>query len=211
MKRLSFCIPILLVVLAGLGACASPETDKADSEAPEAGPTGPRPTSPTADVSCVAPGDELTGSGLGELQIGMSVDEFTERCHVAADTTIMGIEGQPQRIAYVVAGDDTIRAEIVDEAVWRINIETPTWRTSDSLGIGSTVAELLELPEVQGFTGEGNLVIASPRHCGINFRVDAGDATPPPAGGWDEATLRQLPETAIVDLIMITSCPEPDL
>lgn len=202
---------LYIILVAGLCACASPDSDVTNPNDPQPGPTGPRPTSPTASSSCIAPGDELTGSGVGALQIGMSSEELAEQCHVAADTTITGIEGQPQRIAHVVAGADTIRTEIVDGAVWRINIETPTWRTTDSLGVGSPVADLLELPETQGFTGEGNLVIASPRHCGLNFRVDAGDAPPPAAGAWDDAALRRLPDTATVDLILITGCPEPDL
>ena len=194
MKTHLLCILLTLVI----AACADRDTETAETQT----------ESSTADQRCISPGDELTGSGIGDLQIGMTANALSERCDLAADTTVTDIEGQPQRVALVAAGADTIRAEIVDGEVWRITVETPTWQTSDSLGVGSPISELLQLPEAQGMTGEGNLVIVSPRHCGLSFQVDAGDVRPPAGDAWDDAALGRIPDTAAVELVRITGCPD---
>lgn len=189
-------VPILVALF--VFGCADGESDTSETT----------PTERTAEARCIAPDDELTDSGIGDLQIGMPADDLVERCNVAADTTVMDVEGHPQRVALVAAGADTVSAEIVDGAVWRITVETPTWRTADSLGVGSPISVLLELPEAQGVTGEGNLVIVSPQLCGISFQVDAGDVQPPPGGAWDDEALTRIPDSAAVELIRITGCPD---
>lgn len=189
-------VPILVALF--VVGCADGESDTSETS----------PTERTAEARCIAPDDELTDSGIGDLQIGMPADDLVERCNVAADTTVMDVEGQLQRVVLVATGADTVRAEIVDGAVWRITVETRTWRTADSLGVGSPISDLLELPEAQGLTGEGNLVIVSPQHCGISFQVDAGNVQPPPTDAWDADALGRIPDTAAVELVRITGCPD---
>lgn len=78
-------------------------------------------------------------------------------------------------------------------------------------GVGTPIAELLELPEVRGWTGEGNLVVVSPRHCGLSFQVDRGGVQPPSGGEWDRATLAQLPNSATAELVRIVGCENSPL
>ena len=200
------------VVLLFLFFCACQGRDSASdgTAAPDPATGEAESVDPAVAARCISPDDELTGSGIGALQIGMPADELVVQCEVATDATITDIEGQPQRVALVASGSDSVRAEIVDDRVWRITVESPTWQTSDSLGVGSPISDLLDLPEAQGLTGEGNLVIVSPRHCGLSFQVDAGHIQPPPTDAWDDAALRRIPDTAAVELVRITGCPDAD-
>lgn len=201
MKSTAFPLLLALIVCA-CGGRESDTSEPADTTASAA------PDTTASAARCLSPGDEMTGSGIGQLQIGMPADELVRQCDVATDTTVMDIEGYPQRVALVASGSDTVRVEIVDDRVWRITVETPAWRTSDSLGVGSPISDLLALPEAQGFTGEGNLVVVSPRHCGLSFQVEAGDVQPPPADAWDAEALGRIPDTAAVELVRITGCPD---
>lgn len=191
-------IPCILLALI-LFACE-------DQDAAEPDPTEEEVARQAANEGCVESEDALTGSGIGAVQIGMAADELMKRCPQASDTTVTDIEGDAQPIILVPAGSDTLRAEIVRAEVWRISTEDPTWRTDDSLGVGSPISELLELPDVRGMTGEGNLVVVSPRHCGLSFQLE-GEA-PPPANGWDAEALARLPEATEVSLVRIVGCAE---
>lgn len=150
----------------------------------------------------------VTGAGIGALRIGATVDSVRTQCMVARDTVVMGVEGSPGRIVAVAFGVDTIQAEVVDGRVWRIDVGRAGFTTADSLGVGSTLGELLRYPGATAAAGEGKLFVLLRDHCGLSFRLATrpGDLA---RAGYDEAGLRALPSTTLVDRILIVGCRTP--
>jgi hypothetical protein len=118
----------------------------------------------------------------------------------------MGAEGMPARKLTALFSRDTVVAEIVDGRVWRIALSSPLLRTTDSLGVGTPLTRLLKLKNPRGLTGEGELFVVSPEHCGLSFRLsDAGPASH--RGDWDRASLARLPQSTVVSEVLIVGCP----
>jgi hypothetical protein len=140
----------------------------------------------------------LTGEGVGELRVGRTVAEIREACAVLADSTNpQGPEGMPHRLLLVEAGPDVLVAEIQDDRVFRVSVDTPRFRTADGLGVATTVAELLDLPGVRTASGEGRLFALSPSHCGLSFALGVD------RGGTE---LDDLPVTAEVERVLAVGC-----
>ena len=159
----------------------------------------------TTAAPCGAP--VVDGDGIGGVRIGMDVDSLKAHCVVARDTVELDSEGQPQRILVVGFGSDSATVEVDSTHVWRIEIRTPALRTSDSLGVGTSLARLLALPGgVQGLTGEGSLFLLAEARCGLSFQLSA------PAGGggdWQRPRLRSLPESTHVTRVLVIGCSLP--
>ena len=177
----------------------SPETT---SVSPQPSPAAPS----TSDPRPSACGEAvITDEGIGELRIGATVESVRQRCNVVRDTTAPGAEGMPARKLRVALSRDTVEAEIVDGRVWRIAVHTPRLRTADSLGVGTTLARLLQLRNPRGMTGEGRFYIASPDHCGMSFRLaNAGPGAQ--RGDLDSAGLARLRRSAGVSEVLIFGC-----
>ena len=110
-------------------------------------------------------GDEIIGDeGIGQLRIGTTVHSIRQKCNVVRDTTVIVGEGMPARKLAVAFSQDTVDAEVVDDRVWRIAVLSPRLKTADSLGVGTTIARLVQLNEPRGMTGEGEF---SSRHRNI--------------------------------------------
>lgn len=194
------------IVFLVAASCSSPDTQTDDASGS---------ATPAADpvvAPCASAEDVLTGDGIGALRIGSSVEEIARACAILADTTEMDNEGGDQRVVYVQVGSDTVRSEVVADSVWRLTVERPVWKTEEGVGVGTRIGRLLEWPEPRGLVGEGNLVVVSPRHCGLSFEVSAspyGDGLG--ASGWDAAALRQLPDTVRVTTVYVFGCDPPPL
>lgn len=159
----------------------------------------PEQRAPRATKECGAPGNLFSGQGIGEFKVGAIVDSIRAKCDVVRDTTLaMGGEGQPERRLAVRIGQDTIEATVVQDRIWRIELRSPRFRTSDSLGVGSTLGELRKQPVNFLGYGEGGPFVALPRHCGLSFSVDDR--------GVLAKELSKLPDDAPVDLILILGC-----
>jgi hypothetical protein len=167
----------------------------------------PSPAAPsTSDPRASACGEAvITDEGIGELRIGTTVESVRQKCTVVSDTTALGAEGMPARKLGVALARDTVEAEIVDGRVWRIAVHSPRLRTVDSLGVGTTLARLLQLRNPRGMTGEGKFFVASPAHCGMSFRLaNAGPGAQ--RGDLDSAGLARLPKSAVVSEVLVFGC-----
>jgi hypothetical protein len=150
-------------------------------------------------------GDEiLSDEGVGKIRIGESIEALRRDCTVVRDTTELGAEGMPARMASVVFPRDTVEAEIVDGKVWRVAIDSPHFSTADSLHVGTPLARLLRLRTPQGMTGEGALFVMSPDHCGLSFRLS--DNGTPALRDPSRAALSRLPAATHVSTILIVGC-----
>ena len=147
----------------------------------------------------------ITDEGIGELRIGTTVESVRQKCTVVSDKTGPGAEGMPSRKLTVALARDTVEAEIVNGRVWRLAVHSPRLRTADSLGVGTTLARLLQLRNPRGMTGEGKFFVASPEHCGMSFRLaNAGPGAQ--RGDLDSAGLARLPRSAVVSEVLIFGC-----
>ena len=147
----------------------------------------------------------ITDEGIGELRIATTVESVRQKCTVISDKTGLGAEGMPSRKLTVALARDTVEAEIVDNRVWRLAVHSPRLRTADSLGVGITLARLLQLRNPRGMTGEGQFFVASPQHCGMSFRLaNAGPGAQ--RGDLDSAGLARLPKSAVVSEVLVFGC-----
>jgi hypothetical protein len=151
-------------------------------------------------------GNEVIGDrGIGELLVGRSVDSVKRLCQVVSDTTELGAEGMPTRIMRVAFSHDSVEAEIDSGRVWRIEVASPTFRTADSLGVGTSLEQLLLLKEPRGLGGEGAVFLVSSQHCGLSFQLSESGSDAPPEN-WDRAALALLPRSTVVDRVLIVGC-----
>jgi hypothetical protein len=135
----------------------------------------------------------------------MSVDSVRAICRVLSDTTRLASEGQRARFIGVGFGTETLEAEIVGGRVWRIDVRSPRFKTADGLGVGTPLSRLLSLNSPRGLTGEGQLFVASPDHCGLSFRLSDNGATAR-SQDWDRAALSRLPSGTVVDRVLAVGC-----
>jgi hypothetical protein len=169
---------------------------------PQPSPAAPSTSDPRPSVCGEA---VITDEGIGELRIGTTVESIRQKCTVVSDKTAPGAEGMPARKLRVALSRDTVEAEIVDGRVWRIAVRSPRLRTADSLGVGTTLASLLQLRNPRGMTGEGRFYVASPDHCGMSFRLaNAGPGAQ--RGDLDNAGLARLPRSAVVSEVLVFGC-----
>jgi hypothetical protein len=137
--------------------------------------------------------------------VGATLDSVSASCTVLRDTTETRAEGLSARILSVPIGGDTAEAEIVDGRVWRIAVGRPGLRTTDSLGVGTTLARLTaQFPGATAGHGEDGLYATSTR-CGLSFRLaNPGGGARSSASG--VAELRRLPPNTAVDRVLVTGC-----
>jgi hypothetical protein len=195
----------LVALLSTVSACErKKESSVADSEQASGGvsATGGAPSAPVNSPSCG--GETLTDEGVGKIRIGESVESVRHDCTVVRDTTELGGEGMPTRMVSVLFPRDTVDVEIVDDKVWRVAIDSRHFSTTDSLHVGTSLAQLLRLRAPQGMTGEGALFVMSPDHCGLSFRLS--DNGSPVLRDPSPAELSRLPAATRVSNILIVGC-----
>jgi hypothetical protein len=150
----------LTVLLAAVAAC--PLVAGCEPDTAERGP--PRPAPPAEALT-------LEGAGLGCLAIGAPLAALTGECRILTDRMLPGPEGEPERRAEILVGGDTVVATVVGDSVWRVEVTTPRFVTSDGVGVGSPVDRLLVRPGSRVIGGEARLFITLADRCGISFEV----------------------------------------
>lgn len=168
-----------------------------DPRAPRVGPAGP----------CgYREAGRLTGDGIGGLLVGRRVEELAGECVIVSDTVDpLGPEGMPRRLLRVELGPDTVTVEVADGRIFRLEIDSPRIRTMDALGVGSSIDELLAVPDLRGVSGEGRLFAVSPSHCGLSFALGA-EPRERAGGPWTRQALAELPDTLTVRRVLAYGC-----
>lgn len=197
-----------ILLALGLLACDRSAASRPAIGGQQVGTTGSTHMSAVPLPCGVRAGSTLTGSGIGEIQIGHSVDSIRRVCSVTRDTTVLGGEGLPERVISVAVARDTINAIVDNGRVWRIHIEQPDIRTADSLGVGSRISDLIRDTRARGAEGEGVLYLLLPSHCGLSFRIAHDVADNEHRANWSTRDLRALPQDSRVDQVLIMGCKE---
>jgi hypothetical protein len=140
-------------------------------------------------LSCgITPESRVTEDGIGVLRIGTSLDVILANCTVVSERA--GPSDAPVEVD-VDLGRDTAAVEFVNGALRRVTLHHQTYRTADSLGVGTHISKLMNMRNVTAITERGRLYAVAPAYCGLRFMMMAPAPTPPsPQSG--RAALRRL-------------------
>src|SRR5215831_18304537 len=137
---------------------------------------------------------QLSGDRVGPIPVIATSATLARFARVVRDTEELGEEGIPESVFVLVLRNDTVRAVHDSGLIYRLDVDSPTFRTLDSLGVGTTLARLLREPGVYAGTGEGAVYVGTPHHCGMSFRLsESGGLGDTPRDSIGAAELRQLP------------------
>jgi hypothetical protein len=193
------------VSVLSLAACKAtreaPSSQHTNYESDSAAPATDRNQAATG-VACG--GKVVSDEGVGDLRIGEETDLVRAHCSVVRDTTALGAEGMPSRTITVRFADDSVIAEIVNGRVWRIEVNSSAFATTDSLRVGSPIARMLQLRNPRGLTGEGQLFLVTSDHCGLSFRLSNPDGSA--VRDWARPVLSKLPSSTEVSQILVVGC-----
>jgi hypothetical protein len=137
----------------------------------------------------------------------MPADSVRLVCQVQSDTTELA-EGEPIRVIRIGVEGGSVRIWIERGAIHSIMVESPAFRTADSIGVGSPLARLLEYRDLTGGYGEGDYYVMSDSAsaCGLSFLMDFRvSGKRPPVDGSRKA-LAPFASTAKVSGILIRGC-----
>lgn len=190
-----------LLVIAALGAgCDSrPPRTPNDTVARAAA----APTRPAANSRCT--GQVVCADGVGPIRLGMSLDSLQRVSTIVHDTTVPNPHGPAERHLSVLLGGDTALITVGGGRVGEILLTGGTFRTADSIGIGTPLRVLLARDSVKGYGVAGQLLVSMPSECGFAFGI-AGHYPDLPDGRKEITTLAAVPQTAVVDRIRIDGC-----
>lgn len=156
-----------------------------------------------ADSRTCGRAGRLTGEGVGDFRVGVTVEDVREKCDVVLDTALQsGTEGLPERRLAIVIETDTLTATIEAGRIQRIAVTSPRFVTSDSIGVGSTINDLRMQPVKYLGYGEGGPFISLPNHCGLSFELGG-------VPGFAR-TLADIPRKASVKRVLVLGCKNPE-
>ena len=198
------------ICIAALLLGCQPRADRAIAEGAEATAQAERVESTADRGNCGAEArPTLSGTGIGELRVGRPAAQIAAQCVVLADTVAPGPEALTERVmSLLLAGTDTVRATMVNDSVWRLQLESTGIRTVDSLGVGTLLADLLRSGRgrARGVEGEGQLFVLLEEHCGVSFRVAPEIGGKQHQAEWSAVDLAGLDGTARVDQVLVIGC-----
>lgn len=147
----------------------------------------------------------LEEDGIGELKQGRPVSEVAALCDVISDAEQQGQEGTMERVLVVNLAGESIRSVVQDDRIFRIEVNTPRFRTADSLGVDTPLSRIASMRGAQFAPGEDGVYGFSPDHCGLSFRFSL--PWRPPAGGqWTAKQIEQEHGTAAVNRVIVIPC-----
>lgn len=182
----------LIAVLAmAMSGCRSPESIDRRSD--------DRAVDPVLEVVSAHQPILIDPPNVGCLTVGVELDSIRRACEVVSES-VVDVEGFPQRSIGVMAGTDTVFAEMSGDRVWRVWVDSPNIMTHDSLHVGIPVSRLASYPDIRvgyGHTG-ASIVVGS--HCGIVF---ASNDLPFRRSPWTPDDLLVLSDSIRVDGILV--------
>jgi hypothetical protein len=159
-----------------------------------------------SDSTCgVGESPRLDEDGIGYLRHGREVSEISRLCDVISDTGQRGPGGTMERVVVVRLAGETLRAIIANERVSRIEINSPRFRTADSLGVDTPLRRIARMRGAQFAPGEDAVYGFSPEHCGLSFRFSV-PLRPPAGGQWTTALIEAEHGDAAVNRVIVIPC-----
>jgi hypothetical protein len=182
---------------------ASPST-KSSTKAPAA-PVVELPDEPASDFRCGIRGAPvLTSLGIGNLQVGRTIDVVKRTCRVIRDNQEMS-EGSPERVVTLMIDNDRIRVTVLNGLVWRLEVTSPRFQTRDGLHVGTSLSRLVARGGIRLLEGEDGLYVTLASHCGLSFHFPI-PSRETPGKAWTVAHVVQRYGSAVADRILVTRC-----
>jgi hypothetical protein len=147
----------------------------------------------------------LEEDGIGNLKQGIPVADVARSCEVISDSEQRGQEGTMERVLVVRIANEIVRAIVVDNRVFRIEVNTPRFRTADSLGVDTPLRRIAAMRGAQFAPGEDGVYGFSPDHCGLSFRFDV-PSRPPSGSQWTAALINEAHGDAAVNRVIVIPC-----
>lgn len=166
--------------------------------------------SPECDANSTA----ITDSSIGPLHIGEAAPALRVRCAAVLDTTVQ------VRLADRVDSASAMRMVVVGtpvtilhagNRVTSLRVDAPPFQTSDSVGVGTSVARFRNEPgvRVQRDSLTGDVTLFHRARCGMHFLL-SGWGSPtlpmpddPPLTG---SSLAAWPDSIVVRRVVVTGC-----
>jgi|SRR5690348_11084713 len=148
----------------------------------------------------------IRDSSVGELQLGLTIDQVRARCAVVRDTTLPNWDSvEPERVLFIQVGSDTVQAAIDAKGhVVRIYVDSRKLRTVDGIGVGTKLRALTK-PGAVGAASEATFGVTLREHCGLRFDV-ANVRGVDQGVELDDRRLRSLPPGPTVERVEIWGC-----
>jgi hypothetical protein len=147
----------------------------------------------------------LEEDGIGELKQGRPVADIVRLCDVISDSRQPGQEGTTERVLVVRIANETVRAIVVDDRVFRIEVNSPRFRTTDSLGVDTPLRRIAAMRGAQFAPGEDGVYGFSSDHCGLSFRFSV-PSRPPSGSQWTAALINEAHGDAAVNRVIVIPC-----
>jgi hypothetical protein len=146
----------------------------------------------------------LTSLGIGNLQVGRTIDVVKRTCRVVRDTPEMD-EGGPERVLTVVIDNDRIRVTVHGGLVWRLDVTSSRFVTRDGLRVGTSLSRLAARGGVHLQEDKEGLYVTLASHCGLSFHF-AIPSRERPGKAWTVAHVVQRYGSAVADKIVVSRC-----
>ena len=167
---------------------------------------GASPADSAGGRSCgVSSSPVLEEDGIGELKQGRPVADIARLCDVISDSRQLGQEGMTERVLVVRIANETVRAIVTDDRVFRIEVSTPRFRTSDSLGVDTPLRRIAAMRGAQFAPGDDGVYGFSPDHCGLSFRFSV-PLRPPSGSQWTAALINEAHGESAVNKVIVIPC-----
>jgi hypothetical protein len=148
----------------------------------------------------------VTDDSVGSLPLVLHRRELARFVRIVRDTTEAAEEDMTNQVVVAVVDGDTVRVVVDEEGKvgWYV-LRSPRFRTRDSLGVGTSLGQLLEVPGVYAKSSEGQAWVIVPQHCGLTFTMenDLGLDSPDSA---DVSRLSRLPKDTRVTEVSVFGC-----
>jgi hypothetical protein len=141
----------------------------------------------------------IAGDGVGVIRIGMPLDSVRARCPILRDTIEMN-EGEAGRVAYALVAGDTVRIDVLQNSVWFIKVRRPRFATTDSIRVGTALAQFLIGRRPTILVGEGKVYLLDHDHCGNSFGLSAEAYRQIPR---NDTALARLPRSTVIEEILV--------
>lgn len=144
------------------------------------------------------PATRITDTSVGPITIGQAIAGLRVACPALRDTTLVerAFDWVDTVRAFVapLAGGLVLLFDEEGEGISAISIETPAFRTTDSLGVGDSIVKLRRLSgaSVQFNDHYPTIPLTAPRHCGLVFYLSGSGSTPERRDGYEVATAEHL-------------------
>lgn len=154
----------------------------------------------------------INDSTIGPLHIDESLPALRVRCPAVADTVVADPRGAlaaPALRLVVVGVPVIIRHD--GNKVTALRVESPFFRTNDSLGVGTSVARFRALRGIRlsKASTASHGILLDRRRCGVTYELSGWGAPPPlsddnlPLGG---AALASWPDSIVVRAVTVAGC-----